>query len=154
MNGNLYLFVVPMTIPGSWTISSTLHLYEMLGATVKIINKNGRSNAVPSAVERLAFRTTILFFSQPPVQNSRSILAALSGSTLCSEQRSLNKPSLIIKLYSETQVSCRLGMSGGISPRHAQNALSGERRKTLSITHHALSPPPSHHHLYIIHLIN
>ena len=45
-------------------------------------------------------------------------------------------------------------MSGGISLRHAQNPLSGERRKTLSITHHALSPPPSHHHLYIIHLIN
>ena len=61
--------------------------------------------------------------------------------------------SFIIKLYSETQVSGRLGMSGGISPRHAQNPLSGERRKTLSITHHALSPPPSHH-LYIIHLIN
>ena len=34
--------------------------------------------------------------------------------------------------------------------RHAQNPLSGE----LSITHHALSPPPSHHHLYIIRLIN
>ena len=33
-------------------------------------------------------------------------------------------------------------MSGGISPRHAQNPLSGERRKTLSITHHALSPHP------------
>ena len=63
-------------------------------------------------------------------------------------------PSFIIKLYSETQVSGRLGMSGGISPRHAQNPLSGERRKTLSMTHHALSPPPSHHHLYIIHLIN
>ena len=62
--------------------------------------------------------------------------------------------SFIIKLYSETQVSGRLGMSGGISPRHAQNPLSGERRKMLSITHHALSPPPSHHHLYIIHLIN
>ena len=62
--------------------------------------------------------------------------------------------SFIIKLYSETQVSGRLGMSGGISPRHAQNPLSGERRKTLSITHHALSPPPSRHHLYIIHLIN
>ena len=60
----------------------------------------------------------------------------------------------IIKLYSETQVSGRLGMSGGISPRHAQNPLSGERRKTLSITHHAISTPPSHHHLYIIHLIN
>ena len=43
--------------------------------------------------------------------------------------------SFIIKLYSETQVSSRLGMSGGISPRHAQNPLSGERRKTLSITH-------------------
>ena len=27
-------------------------------------------------------------------------------------------------------------------------------QKTLSITHHTLSPPPSHHHLYIIHLIN
>ena len=62
--------------------------------------------------------------------------------------------SFIIKLYSETQVSGPLGMSGGISPRHAQNPLSGERMKTLSITHHALSPPPSHHHLYIIHLIN
>ena len=62
--------------------------------------------------------------------------------------------SFIIKLYSETQVSGRLGMSGGISPRHAQNPLSGERRKTLAITHHALSPPPSHHRLYIIHLIN
>ena len=24
----------------------------------------------------------------------------------------------------------------------------------LSITHHALSPPPSQHHMYIIHLIN
>ena len=62
--------------------------------------------------------------------------------------------SFIIKFYSETQVSGRLGMSGGISPRYARNPLSGERRKTLSITHHALSPPPSHHHLYIIHLIN
>ena len=57
-------------------------------------------------------------------------------------------------LHSKTQVTGRLGMSGGISPRHAQNPLSGDRRKTLSITHHALSPPPSHHHLYIIHLIN
>ena len=44
--------------------------------------------------------------------------------------------SLSIKLHSETQVSGRLGMSG------------------LSITNHALSPPPSHHHMYIIHLIN
>ena len=59
-----------------------------------------------------------------------------------------------IKLHSETQVSGRLGMSGGRSPRHAQNTLSGERRKTLSVTHQALSPPPSHHHLYIIPLIN
>ena len=55
-----------------------------------------------------------------------------------------------IKFHSETQVSSRLGMSGGRSPRHAQNPLSGEQRKTLSITHHALSPLPSHHHLYII----
>ena len=62
--------------------------------------------------------------------------------------------SFSIKLHSETQVSGPLGMAGGISPRHAQKPLSGERRKTLSITHHALSPPPSHHHLYIIHLIN
>ena len=45
-------------------------------------------------------------------------------------------------------------MSGGISPRYAQNPLSGEQRKTLTIAHHALSSPPSHHHLYIIHLIN
>ena len=58
--------------------------------------------------------------------------------------------SFSIKLHSETQVSGRLGMSGGRSPRYAQNPLSGERRKTLLITHHALSPPPSHHHLYII----
>ena len=57
------------------------------------------------------------------------------------------------KLYSETQVSSRLGMSGGRSPRHAKNPLSGRQKKTLSITHHTLSPPPSHHHLYIIHLI-
>ena len=63
-------------------------------------------------------------------------------------------PQSFIIIISETQVSGRLGMSGGISPRHAQNPLSGERRKTLSITHHALSPPPSHHYLYIIHLIN
>ena len=62
--------------------------------------------------------------------------------------------SFSIKLHSETQVFGRLGMSGGISPRHAQNPLLDERKKTLSITHHALSPPPSHHHLYIIHLIN
>ena len=57
-----------------------------------------------------------------------------------------------IKLHSKTQVSVPLGMFGGRSPRYAQNPLSGERRKTLSITLHALSP--SHHHLYIIHLIN
>ena len=59
-----------------------------------------------------------------------------------------------IKLHSETQVSGCLAMSGGRSPRHAQNPLSGERRKKLSITYHALSPQPLHHHLYIIHLIN
>ena len=41
-------------------------------------------------------------------------------------------------------------MSGGRFPRHAQNPLSGRQRKTLSITHHALLPPPSHHYLYII----
>ena len=58
--------------------------------------------------------------------------------------------SFSIKLHSKTQVSGRLGMSRGRSPTHAQNPLSGERRKTLSITYHALSPPPSHHHLYII----
>ena len=60
--------------------------------------------------------------------------------------------SFSIELHSE--VSGSLGMSGNNSPRHAQNPLSGERRKTLSITLHALSPPPSHHHLYIIHSIN
>ena len=53
--------------------------------------------------------------------------------------------SFSIKLHSETPVSGRLGMSGGRSPRHAQNLLSSERRKTHSITHHALSP-----HLHII----
>ena len=59
-----------------------------------------------------------------------------------------------IKLHSETQVSGRLGMSWGRSPGHAQDPLSGEQRKTLSIIQRTLSPPPSHHHLYIIHLIN
>ena len=44
--------------------------------------------------------------------------------------------------------------TGGRSPRHAQNPLSGERRKTLSIIHHALYNPPSHHQPYIIHPIN
>ena len=58
--------------------------------------------------------------------------------------------SFSIKLHCETQVSGRPGMSGGGSPWHAHNPLSCERKKTLSITHHALSPPPSHHHLYII----
>ena len=62
--------------------------------------------------------------------------------------------SFSIKLHSETQVSGRLGMSGGRSTKQAQNPLSGERRKTLSTTHHTLSPPPSHYHLYIIHVIN
>ena len=37
--------------------------------------------------------------------------------------------SFSIKLHSETQVSDRLGMSRGRSPRHAQNPLSGERTK-------------------------
>ena len=59
-----------------------------------------------------------------------------------------------IKLHSEAQVSGRLSTSGGRSPRHAQNPFSGKRMKTLSITHHALSPPSLHHHLYIIHFIN
>ena len=62
--------------------------------------------------------------------------------------------SFSIKLHSETQVSGRLGVSRRRSLRHAQNPLSSERRKTLSVTHHALSPHP-----YIIlctsfHLIN
>ena len=70
-------------------------------------------------------------------------------SELCEMPWSFN-----IKFHSETQVCCRLDMPGGRSPRHAQNPLVGEQRKTLSITHHALSPPPSHHHLYIIHHIN
>ena len=62
--------------------------------------------------------------------------------------------SFSIKLHSETQVSGRLSMSGARSPGHAKNPLCGEQRKTLSITHHALSPPHSHYHLYIIHFIN
>ena len=57
--------------------------------------------------------------------------------------------SFSIKLHSETQVSGRLGLSWGRSRRHAQNPLSGERRKTLSITHHALSPPPPPPHIII-----
>ena len=67
-------------------------------------------------------------------------------------QRLTHRPTWYTWYISRTPLIAR--MSGGISPRHAQNPLSGERRKTLSITHHALSPPPSHHHLYIIHLIN
>ena len=80
------------------------------------------------------------------------VLWGLSDPTIA-ELREMPR-SFSIKLHSETQDSSRLGMSWGRSPRHAQNPLSGERRKTLSITHHALSPPPSHHHLYIIHIIN
>ena len=57
--------------------------------------------------------------------------------------------SFSIKLHSETQVSGRLGMSGGGSPRHYR-----ANKENVLITHHALSPPPSHHHLYIINLIN
>ena len=89
------------------------------------------------------------------IQRDRSFLLLLWGLSdpRIAELREMPQ-SFSIKLHSETQVSSHLGMSGGISPRHAQNPLSGERRKTLSITHHALSPPPSHHHLYIIHLIN
>ena len=88
-------------------------------------------------------------------QRERSFLLLLWGLSdpRIAELRKMPK-SFIIKLYSKTKVSGRLGMSGGISSRHAQNPLSGERRKTLSITHHALSPPPSHYHLYIIHLMN
>ena len=60
--------------------------------------------------------------------------------------------SFSIKLHIETQVSGRLGMSGGGGvdpldmPRTPYRASEGKR--------HALSPPPSHHHLYIIHPIN
>ena len=104
-------------------------------------------------------RTCVVFFSiygmNGVTQRVWSFLLLLWGLSdpRIAELREMPQ-SFIIKLYSETQVSGRLGMSGGISPRHAQNPLSGERRKTLSITHHALSPPPSHHHLYIIQLIN
>ena len=59
-----------------------------------------------------------------------------------------------ITVHSETQICGGQGMFGDRFPRHAQNPLSGERRKTISITYHALSPSPSHHHLYIIYLIN
>ena len=41
-----------------------------------------------------------------------------------------------IKLHSETQVSGRLGMSGGRSPRHAQNPLSGERALQCHLKDH------------------
>ena len=56
--------------------------------------------------------------------------------------------SFSFKLRGEIQVPGRLGMSVGKSPRHAQKPLSGEQRKTFSITHHTLSPVFSHHHLY------
>ena len=51
--------------------------------------------------------------------------------------------SFSIKLHSETLMSARR------SPRHAQNPSSGERRKTLSITHHALSSHHYHRHIII-----
>ena len=57
--------------------------------------------------------------------------------------------SFINKLYSETQVSGRLGMSEGISPRHAQNPLSGERRKRSqepNMPYHPLLTSSSVHH--------
>ena len=62
--------------------------------------------------------------------------------------------SFSLKLHRENSSLRPSGHVWGCIPWHAQNPLSGERRKTLSITHHALSPPPSHHHLYIILLIN
>ena len=42
----------------------------------------------------------------------------------------------------KTQVSGRLAISGGISPRHAQNPLSGGRKKKLSITTMPYHPRP------------
>ena len=66
-------------------------------------------------------------------------------------RQSINLPPSVLV---QQQVSGRLGMSGGRSPRHVQNPLSGEWRKTLSITHYALSPHP---HIIIcisFHLIN
>ena len=58
--------------------------------------------------------------------------------------------SFTIKLHSENytaKVSGRLGMSGGRSPRHAQNPLLGERRKTLNIPscHITLTSASLHH---------
>ena len=49
--------------------------------------------------------------------------------------------SFSIKFYSETQVSSRLGMSGGRSPRHAQNPLSGERRTEFALVLEILESP-------------
>ena len=64
------------------------------------------------------------------------------------EQNQSSRPLLL------SLCTAAISPSGWFACFTAQNPLSGERRKTLSITHHALSPPPSHHHLYIIHLIN
>ena len=97
----------------------------------------GLSREMNGVTQReLSFLLLLWGLSDPRIAEPREMLQSFS-----------------IKLHSENQVSGHLGMSGGRSPRHAQNPLLGERRKTLSITHHALSPPPSHH-LYIIHLIN
>ena len=71
----------------------------------------------------------------PPIVNLGTIRSRMAG--LCIMPQSFS-----IRLHSETQVSGRLGMFGGRSTRHGQNPLSGERRKTLSVTHHALSPHP------------
>ena len=43
------------------------------------------------------------------------------------------------KIGDSARVSGRLDMSGGKSPRHAQNPLLGKWRKTISTAHHALS---------------
>ena len=67
---------------------------------------------------------------------------------------------LIIRIiyctHARLQLRYRWGhlVTGDWTGSETQNTLSVERRKTLSITHHALSPSPSHHHRYIIHLIN
>ena len=62
--------------------------------------------------------------------------------------------SFSIKLHRDNSSLRPSGYIWGYIPWTCPEPLIGRARKTLSITHHALSPPSSHHHLYIIHLIN
>ena len=70
-----------------------------------------------------------MLYQQDTIVNEKQPYHFILADPRIAELREMPR-SFSIKLHSETQVSGRLGMSGGRSPRHA------------------LPPPPSHHHLY------